>query len=69
MPSTEHLDQKAPSRAMDRTRIPNIDLTSLFTDDTVARLEFERKIRDACLENGFSMCTTVVYRLSTNILY
>lgn len=53
MPSTKHLDQKAPSRAMDRTRIPNLDLAPLFADDTVARMELEQKIRDACLQTGF----------------
>ena len=41
MPSTEHLDQKAPCRAMDRTRNPNMDLTPLFTDDTAVRREFD----------------------------
>ena len=53
MPSTKHLDQKAPSRAMDRARIPNLDLAPLFADDTVARMELEQKIRDACLQTGF----------------
>jgi len=53
MPSTEHLDQKAPSRVLDRARIPNLDLAPLFQDDTTARNELERQIRDACLQTGF----------------
>jgi len=53
MPSTEHLDQKAPSRTLERTRTPNLDLSPLFKDDAAARDELECQIRDACLETGF----------------
>lgn len=53
MPGTEHLDQRAPSRALDRTQLPNLDLAPLFTGDATARDELERRIRDACLETGF----------------
>ena len=53
MPSTEHLDQSAPSMPLNRTRIPNLDLAPLFTDETAARDELERQIREACLECGF----------------
>ena len=53
MPSTEHLDQKASSRAMDREQIPNLDLAPLFAHDAAARVELERQIRDACLKTGF----------------
>ena len=53
MPGTEHLDQRAPSKALDRTQLPNLDLAPLFTGDATARDELERRIRDACLETGF----------------
>ena len=53
MPSTEHLDQKAPSRVLDEARIPNLDLAPLFLDDATACAELELQIRDACLETGF----------------
>ena len=53
MPSTKHLDQKAPSRSLDQARVPNLDLAPLFDGDAVARDELERQIRSACLETGF----------------
>ncbi|MDX2416789.1 MAG: 2-oxoglutarate and iron-dependent oxygenase domain-containing protein [Xanthomonadales bacterium] len=53
MPGTEHLDQYAPSRALDRAQIPNLDLAPLFADDLAARDELEQQIRDACLNSGF----------------
>jgi len=53
MTGTEHLDQYAPSRALDRAQIPNLDLAPLFADDLAARDELEQQIRDACLNRGF----------------
>lgn len=53
MPGTEHLDQYAPYRALDRAQIPNLDLAPLFADDLAARDELEQQIRDACLNSGF----------------
>ncbi len=53
MPSTEHLDQKAPSMALDRARAPNLDLAPLFEGNAAARDELELKIREACLDTGF----------------
>jgi isopenicillin N synthase-like dioxygenase len=53
MPGTEQLDQHAPSMAMDRARIPNLDLAPLFAHDVIARNELERQIRDASLNTGF----------------
>ena len=53
MPSTEHLDQKAPSKTLDRVRIPNLDLAPLFGNDAVVRNKQERQIRKACVETGF----------------
>lgn len=53
MPGTEHLDQKAPSRPMDRTRLPTLDLAPLFKDNATARARLEQRIREACLETGF----------------
>jgi len=53
MPSTEHLDQNAPARKLQRAQAPNLDLAPLFADDAVARNELEGKIRDACLDSGF----------------
>jgi isopenicillin N synthase-like dioxygenase len=53
MPSTEHLDQNAPSTPLERSQVPNLDLAPLFNDDVVARDELEQKIRTACLETGF----------------
>ena len=53
MPGTEHLDQYAPSRVLDRAQIPNLDLAPLFADDLAARDELEQQIRDACLNSGF----------------
>lgn len=53
MPGTEYLDQYAPSRALDRAQIPNLDLAPLFADDLAARDELEQQIRDACLSSGF----------------
>lgn len=53
MPSTEHLDQKAPSRALDTARVPNLDLAPLFADDAAAREDLEQQIRHACMQTGF----------------
>ena len=53
MPGTEHLDQYAPSRALDRAKIPNLDLAPLFADDLAARDELEQQIHDTCLKSGF----------------
>ena len=41
MPGTEHLDQKAPSMALDRARAPNLDLAPLFEGNAAARDELE----------------------------
>lgn len=53
MPSTEHLDQKAPSSRLHRAKIPNLDLAPLFEDDAAARDEVERQIHNACMHTGF----------------
>jgi isopenicillin N synthase-like dioxygenase len=53
MPSTEHLDQKAPSRALDSARVPNLDLAPLFADDATARDDLEQQIHHACMQTGF----------------
>ena len=53
MPSTEQLDHKAPSRALDREKIPNIDLQGLFAGGDVERASLVDEIRSACLETGF----------------
>jgi isopenicillin N synthase-like dioxygenase len=53
MPSTEHLDQNAPSAYLDRARITVLDLAPLFEEDITARDELEQQIRDACYETGF----------------
>ena len=53
MPGTEHLDQYAPSRALDRAQIPNLDLAPLFANDLATRDELEQQIHDACLNSGF----------------
>ena len=37
MPSTEQLDQKAPSRTLDRESIPNLDLQALFSGEDSER--------------------------------
>jgi isopenicillin N synthase-like dioxygenase len=53
MPSTEQLDQKAPSRPLDREKIPNFDLQPLFSGSDEARASLVEGIRAACLETGF----------------
>ena len=53
MPSTEHLDQKAPSRKLHRAMIPNLDLAPLFGNDVTALDELERQIHSACKNTGF----------------
>ena len=53
MPSTEHLDHKAPSRTLDRESIPNFDLQPLFSGNDAARVSLVQDIRTACLETGF----------------
>ena len=53
MPSTEQLDHKAPSRALDRENIPNIDLKPLFSRADADRTSLTEKIKAACLETGF----------------
>ncbi len=53
MPSTEQLDHKAPSRALDRENIPNIDLQGLFSGSDTERASLVEQIRHACLETGF----------------
>ena len=53
MPSTEHLDQNAPSRTLDRAHIPNLDIAPLFGNDPVACGALERQIQKACNETGF----------------
>ena len=53
MPSTEQLDHKAPSRALDRENIPNIGLKPLFSGSDVERTSLVKEIKRACLETGF----------------
>jgi len=53
MPSTEQLDQSAPSRTLDRESIPNLDLQGLFPGGDAEREVLVREIRTACLETGF----------------
>jgi len=53
MPSTEHLDQKAPAVDLPRDRIPNLDLAPLFARDETGRAHLVEQIRKACLETGF----------------
>ena len=53
MPSTEQLEHKAPSRALDRETIPNIDLRALFSGSDAERASLVVEIRTACLETGF----------------
>lgn len=53
MPSTEQLDHKAPSRALDRENIPNIDLQALFSGDNSERASLVQEVKTACLETGF----------------
>ncbi len=53
MPSTEQLDHKAPSRALDPDSIPNIDLQGLFSGGDAERASLVEHIRRACLETGF----------------
>ena len=37
MPGTEHLDQHAPSMALNRAEIPNLDLAPLFADELIGQ--------------------------------
>ena len=53
MPSTEELDPRAPSRALDRESIPNFDLHALFSGGDAERASLVEQIRRACLETGF----------------
>ncbi len=53
MPSTEQLDHRAPSRALDRESIPNFDLHALFSGGDAERATLVEQIRRACLETGF----------------
>ncbi len=53
MPSTEQLDQKAPSRTLDRESIPNLDLQALFSGEDSERASLVQEIRTACLDTGF----------------
>lgn len=53
MPGTEQLDHKAPSRPLDRERIPNFDLRPLFSGSDAGRAALVQEIRTACLETGF----------------
>ena len=53
MPSTEHLDQNAPSMPLQRERIPNFDLGSLFNGDEEARAKLVESVRHACRDTGF----------------
>ena len=53
MPSTEQLDQRAPSRVLDRESIPNLDLQDLFSEDEAGRSQLVEQIRSACFETGF----------------
>lgn len=53
MPSTKHLEQTAPSRALDRAHIPNMDIAPLFGTDLNLRHELERQIHKACRNTGF----------------
>lgn len=53
MPSTEQLDQSAPSRTLDRENIPNLDLQGLFSGGDAKRELLVQEIRTACLETGF----------------
>ncbi len=53
MPSTEHLDQNAPSMPLERERIPNFDLASLFNGDAEARAKLVKSVGHACQDTGF----------------
>jgi isopenicillin N synthase-like dioxygenase len=53
MPSTEHLDQQAPSVEIDPDAIPNLDIGALFGDDQQARSALVEQIRAACHQPGF----------------
>ncbi len=53
MPSTEQLDQKAPSRALDPDTIPNLDLQALFSGGDAGRTSLVQEIKTACLDTGF----------------
>ncbi len=53
MPSTEQLDHQAPSKALDRDCIPDIDLQALFSGNDAERASLVQEIKSACLETGF----------------
>jgi isopenicillin N synthase-like dioxygenase len=53
MPSTKHLNQNAPSKMLDCTQVPNLDLAPLFGNEPPVREALEVQIHQACLETGF----------------
>lgn len=53
MPSTEHLDQAAPSITLEASLIPNLDLGALFDGDPAGRAELMDRVRSACHDPGF----------------
>lgn len=53
MPATEHLDQNAISRKLNRAEIPDIDLGDLFAGTKKSRDDLIGQVRSACLDPGF----------------
>jgi isopenicillin N synthase-like dioxygenase len=53
MPATEHLDQNAASVKLDRTQIPNIDLSALFRGTGVPDDDLTERVKTACFDPGF----------------
>ncbi len=53
MPGTRQLDQSAPSVALDRERVPNLDVGALFGGGEAERVALVREIRAACHDPGF----------------